>query len=392
VTKRNDAGFTIIETLVAVVISTMMIGAITQVAITGMRTLDDTNSRIAGSNDTQLVAGYFTSDVASAETLSTTGATLHSAPSVTTTAPNALVIGFWSLKGGTSLTPPSGMGENWDLASTGPTAASRVTVSMADDAIAPDGATGDWIADSANGTSSITHTVALAPASATAIARRGVSTGSTGAGATSLTLSPPLLTQSQDRLLAQIAVSGTTVNTPAGWTVVASRTVGTITSVIFSHAAITTDPLNWAWTFNGPGESAGGIVGYSGVSAGVSAVNAFGSDVNPCGGSTPVLLLSWRDRGSPQTSHEVAYNYATTGGESVLTRSHCTASSGTPRDVETLARNLSGATPAFAACQPATCSPSASPVYVTLTLTEPPPAHETSGRTYQLRGSTRTTS
>jgi prepilin-type N-terminal cleavage/methylation domain-containing protein len=389
--RRGEAGLTLIELLVSVVIAGILLGALSQATFLGLRTMDATNQRIAGSNDTQLIASYFMSDVASAEAVSATGTTSHAAPSVTTSAANTELVGFWTLKTGTTMTPPDGMTEGWDVASTGPTPTSRITVSMADELNSPIGASGNRVAESVDGTSSLAHTVALSPAGSPAITRRDASSGST-AGAGSLTLSRPTLTQSGDVMLAQVAVAGgtgTPVTAPTGWTLVESRDSGTaVKSLVYSRTATSIEPLNWTWIFMGNPESAGGVAAYSGASG----VNAHANETNPCGGETPVLLLNWTDRGT-SLAHEVSYTFQAVTGENQLQRLHCTGTSGAPVDRETLARNLAPSASVTAACQPVGCGPLTSPVSVTITLSEPPAPHQTTGgRVYQLRGTTRTTS
>ena len=390
---NDERGFTLLETIVAVTITGLIVPAILAAMFVGMRTLDNTNKRIAGSNDTQLVAGYFTSDVASAEAVSTSGAISHAAPGLSPSTANNVLVGFWTLDNGTSLTAPDTMTEIWDRASTGPSAAARVTAAAADELLTDAGASGNRVADSAMGASSLTHSVTLAPALLQSITRRASSSGST-AGATTLSLTRPATTQNGDMLLAQVAVRGgsaTTVSAPAGWTVVESRTTGTdIRSAVFSHTAGNADPSTWTWTFSALREAAGGIVGYSGVGS----IGGHTSAVNPCGGLPSALVLDWTDRhhdASQDIAHEVSYAISTDGPETVLLRQHCTGTNRTPVDTQTLARALSATTAAFASCEPASCALTTAPVNVTLTLTEPPDLHSTVQRTYQLRGTTRTT-
>ncbi len=262
-----------------------------------------------------------------------------------------------------------------------------------------------------DGTNSITHSVALAPAFLGNVARRAWSSGTTS-GASSLAVAKPLGTAQNDRLLAQVVVAGgptTTVVAP-GWTLVNSRDAGTaLKSLIYQRPATGTD-TSYTFSFmNKQGsdatgvvrEAAVGIAAYSGVAAS-GGINNTALDANPCGGETPVLLLSWSDRHfdpSEDVDLEVSYNATTVGDETHLVRRRCTAPSGTdlsglPSSQQTLATHLAPAT-AFASCVSTTAPAGMNaclylPVTVTMSLTEPPEQNQSIGRTYLLRASTRT--
>jgi YD repeat-containing protein len=89
--------------------------------------------------------------------------TAHPAPSVSTTEAGTMVVAMFGLKQGITLSPPEGMAERWDTASTGATASNRITASLADAPQAASGATGTRTATSATAGSSATHLVALTP-------------------------------------------------------------------------------------------------------------------------------------------------------------------------------------------------------------------------------------
>jgi hypothetical protein len=86
------------------------------------------------------------------------------APSITTTVANAQLVGFFGTARGTTFTPPTGMTEQWDTASTGGGAATRTTSEGADEALGAAGATGTRVATAAAAEVNIGQLVALAPA------------------------------------------------------------------------------------------------------------------------------------------------------------------------------------------------------------------------------------
>jgi type II secretory pathway pseudopilin PulG len=60
---RREEGFTLVETLVTVVITGIIGGAVVASIIIGLRTTDATANRLADSRDAQLAAAYFGTDV-----------------------------------------------------------------------------------------------------------------------------------------------------------------------------------------------------------------------------------------------------------------------------------------------------------------------------------------
>ncbi|MGH2699559.1 MAG: Ig-like domain-containing protein, partial [Actinomycetota bacterium] len=86
--------------------------------------------------------------------------TLITAPSITTTVPDTMLVGSFAIRGATQIAPPSGMTERWDLASTG---SSKITSAGATEARAATGATGERVATAAKDAPSIAHLVALKP-------------------------------------------------------------------------------------------------------------------------------------------------------------------------------------------------------------------------------------
>jgi prepilin-type N-terminal cleavage/methylation domain-containing protein len=66
---RNENGFTLIEVLVASVISAIIASALAGAFIVFLKNADSATSRLSESHDEQITAAYFTTDVQSAETV-----------------------------------------------------------------------------------------------------------------------------------------------------------------------------------------------------------------------------------------------------------------------------------------------------------------------------------
>jgi prepilin-type N-terminal cleavage/methylation domain-containing protein len=65
---RSDAGFTLVELLLAIAILGVVIGPLAGGIIVGLRTMDQTSNRYSASNDAQVLARYLPPDVLSANT------------------------------------------------------------------------------------------------------------------------------------------------------------------------------------------------------------------------------------------------------------------------------------------------------------------------------------
>jgi len=95
----------------------------------------------------------------------TSGAGMVTAPGITTTIPNTRLVASFAVATGTTFTPPGGMAEQYDSASTGGGAGSRTTSEGAEAAQAAAGTTGTRTADTpaAGGIAAIGHLLALRP-------------------------------------------------------------------------------------------------------------------------------------------------------------------------------------------------------------------------------------
>jgi prepilin-type N-terminal cleavage/methylation domain-containing protein len=70
--RPADEGFTLVELMVAVAILGIVMGAITAATIVGLRTTDETSTRLSESHNAQMASTFFAHDVASASDVSLT--------------------------------------------------------------------------------------------------------------------------------------------------------------------------------------------------------------------------------------------------------------------------------------------------------------------------------
>ena len=94
--------------------------------------------------------------------------TSMTAPSVTTTGPDRMLIAFFGLPALSSMTPPGGMTERYDV-TVPSTNTYKVTTGSADQSVAATGATGTRVAVAANSAASLGQTVALRPSGQAAL-------------------------------------------------------------------------------------------------------------------------------------------------------------------------------------------------------------------------------
>lgn len=106
------------------------------------------------------------------------------------------------------------------------------------------------------------------PPPSSAIAFRAATTGSVAGGqALALTLDVPAV-PAGDVMLATVDVRGVpTITPPAGWTLVRDDVGGTtMRTATYWHAAGTSEPSSYTWSFNKLTSAAGSVAAYSGVS------------------------------------------------------------------------------------------------------------------------------
>lgn len=110
-----------------------------------------------------------------------------------------------------------------------------------------------------------------------------VGSNTRGGNLSSLSITKPAGTTTNDVMLAQISIignSGVAINAPAGWTLINRRTNGTtISQAIYYKVATAAEPASYAWTFS-KRRCAGGIISYRGVDVSASPIDVSGGQTN----------------------------------------------------------------------------------------------------------------
>ena len=140
------------------------------------------NASVKASGGISAYSGVQTTAPIDATAVTATGSgTAITAPSVTTTKNNSIVITTFGTRTGTTITPAAGTAERYDSSSTGQSVATRTTSELSDRAQTTAGASGPTTAiTAATITASVNRTIALNPAPNVATTRYGYS----GAGDT----------------------------------------------------------------------------------------------------------------------------------------------------------------------------------------------------------------
>jgi RHS repeat-associated protein len=205
-----------------------------------------------------------------------TASTSVTAPSVTTTVANAMVVGFFGLDNDATFTPPSGMTERWDLDVQG----TNDEASEAADVVkATAGATGTKVATATVSDTSIGQLIALKPSGT--IAFRSASSSET-VPTTTLAINKPAGTAADDVLLAVVSArSDPAISPPAGWARVRSDLNGTsLTQTVFVRTAGGSEPASYTFTLSKPVTAVvGGLIAYSGMDP-ISPIDTHGGQAN----------------------------------------------------------------------------------------------------------------
>ena len=182
----------------------------------------------------------------------TVSATTHTAPTITTTVPNAMLVTSHTYAASRTWTPPGGMTEGFDQPN-GANSATGQSVEGNYQALGTAGATGVRTATAAgNADRGNAHALALRAA-------RPV-----------LTITVPAGTAANDVMVASVSVqpSTATVTTPAGWTLVRQINNGTATTnslYVYQRVAGASEPASYTWNMTNLSFAAGGIQSFSGV-------------------------------------------------------------------------------------------------------------------------------
>jgi RHS repeat-associated protein len=210
------------------------------------------------------------------------------APSITTSVANTVVVGFFGTGNDATFTPPSGMTERADLLNV---SAFKLAVELTEVGQASAGASGSKVASASKSAANVGQLVALRPSGT--IAFRAVAS-SASAPLAELTIDTPSGTAADDVLLAGVNVrSDATISAPAGWTQVRSDVSGTaLRQTIFVRTAGASEPADYTFTFSGPVVAAtGGIIAFDGMDM-VTPVDASGGQANAASSSVTAPSIS----------------------------------------------------------------------------------------------------
>jgi hypothetical protein len=179
----------------------------------------------------------------------TANGTAHAAPSVTTTVPNSMVVTLHSLASATTWTPPGGMTESFDIASSPPNAVGQTTE-------------GNWLLQAARGATGVL--------TANAAANADVGNAAVVVLKPALRINIPAGTAVNDILIASVGVtpSTTAVTPPAGWTLIRridNATATTNSLYVYRKFVTASEPAFYEWSVSNVDFAVGGIQSFRGV-------------------------------------------------------------------------------------------------------------------------------
>ncbi len=106
------------------------------------------------------------------------------------------------------------------------------------------------------------------PTPAPVITLRSTTSGTNGSGSTSLVLNTPAGMQSGDLLIAQIVINSasTVITAPPGWNLILStKSSSSVAEATFYKAALGSEPASYTWTFGASQPATGAVSSYTGV-------------------------------------------------------------------------------------------------------------------------------
>lgn len=181
------------------------------------------------------------------------------APSVTTTQANDLVVSFFGTATGSTFAAPGGMTERYDAA---PAGSASSTAAAADVVQSGAGATGTKTATAGASAVNIGQTVALRSLTTAYLQQANAGGGSGTSNSRSINRPPGTL--SGDLMVAAISVrggTGSTISAPAGWNSLRRDDSGTTFSTeIFYRIAGTGEPGSYTWSFSSNVKNVGAIL------------------------------------------------------------------------------------------------------------------------------------
>jgi len=208
------------------------------------------------------------------------------APSVTTTVADALLVGVFGTANDATFTPATGMTERYDVDADG---TNQIGGEGADQSQAAAGASGTRVATASVSAVNIGQLIALKPSGTIAFR---AATSSETVPTLGLTISTPASVVADDVLIAAVTIRGNdTITAAAGWSQVRSDTTGSdLRQSVFVRTAVSGEPATHAFAFSGPvGAATGGIIAFDGLDP-VDPVDVSGGQVNA--GSTSITAPS----------------------------------------------------------------------------------------------------
>ncbi len=243
----------------------------------------------------------------------------HTAPTVTTTVANTLLVGHYTFASARNWTPqnppgpPVAMTESYDVASQAAGAAGQSLEGTRQVQAAAGVSAAFASLASANADAGAAHMMALRPAG------------------TQISLAKPATAIENDVMIAAIGLtpSSVTITPPSGWTLIRRTTnPGGVSNAleVYSKVATNAEPAGYIWTFSGNASAVGGIQAFSGVDTSTP-VDAEGGQLTPSALTHTAPIITTTVANTMLVSHHTFSSARTwtpppaSGGDLVMTES-----------------------------------------------------------------------